>query len=103
MQLNGEQQALMDLSLRAYLLALASGMRSYGRCLELYGEHCGRLASETNQRAWLDDLRAWSREVADVQSQEARLLVQQIDELCQTFSAGGEPPAEVWKRWKVKA
>jgi hypothetical protein len=102
MQLNGEQQALLDLSLRAYLLALASGMRSYGRCLERFGEHCAGLASEPDQGAWPDQLRAWSREVADVQWQETRLLVQQIDELCREFAAGEESPAETWKRWKVK-
>jgi hypothetical protein len=103
MPVNGEQQALMDLSLQAYLLALGSGMRAYGRCLELYGEHCVRLASTRDQGAWLDDLRAWSRQVADVQTQESRLLVQQIEELCQRFGAAGEPAAATWKRWKVKA
>jgi hypothetical protein len=103
MSLIDERQALLDLSMRAYLLALGSGMRAFGRCLELYGEHCGRLATETDQHAWLDDVRAWSRQVADVQSQESRLLVQQIDELCRSVGAEEPPEAAVWKRWKVKA
>jgi hypothetical protein len=103
MQLNDERGAMLDLMLRAYLLALSSGLRLYERGMHLYAEHSARVTSESTQGVLIDELRAWARELAELQSQETRLFVQQLDELIrQVSSASGDARGDVWKRWKVK-
>ena len=96
----------------------ASGLRYWGRMLELWGAAIPSLAraladsargasAAGGERALVDELRAQLRQLAELPSQELRRLQVDLDILAATLdrrarAEGRDNPEEYWRRWEAK-
>jgi hypothetical protein len=110
-------QDLMTFMAQAYLVFMTSGFRYWRRLADIYGRYYPAISrsflgmnsdpSRSRERLSLliDDLRACLREMADLPSQESRLLQAELEKIEWKLwpTADAEDEAHYWRRWRAKS